>query len=324
MEKIDDKELFDKFIEDLQIQDKTKKTIENYGSCVKDYLSWLHQQGYISTDVQGRKGNDILREYLTYLRKKQKNGNGETLSHARIKIYFSALNSFYDFLLFEGFIETTNVLAVRRRYLKQYKNGYTLANRQFISVEKMSQFLKGIFNLQDKTLAIVFVKTGVRKGELIAMDVDDIDFEERTITIKNRNLRKREDSNCVVLFDEECAQILKLWLQRRETIAKDGEKALFLNEYGHRMNKHGPYNAIVYWAKRAGLHNPNKSKLSDKFGCHCLRHCWTTYLLDNKMFEPYVEWLRGDSPGKSIDKYKHFRVDKVRIEYDKAIPRFGL
>lgn len=322
MEKINDDILYEQFLQTMRIQDKTQKTVENYGSCIKDFMIFLHGNGHVFVDVQGKIGKRLLVEYLEYLKGKKVNGNNKTLSYARIKIYFSALNCFYNYLfIVEELVETNIVLPIRQFYLKSYKNGYKPQTRKAISVEDMSRFLKGIFNLQDKAVAVTFVKTGVRKGELMAMDVDDIDFEMRVITVKER-FKKR--TNCEVIFDDECARVLNLWLQRREKLVKPGEKALFLNEYGHRIHKNKAYNAITYWATRYGFHNPISTKLKDHFGPHNLRHCFTTYLSEAKMYEPFIEWLRGDSEGKAIGRYKHLTTEKVRDAYDKAMPIFGL
>jgi len=331
VEKINENSTDDDIIEyykyDLRVQGKTERGIENYESCIKDYKKWLHGKELVFKDVQGKKGNHILKEYVNYLRNEKKKKNGEPLAYTRIIVYFSALNQLYDMLVFEEIIDNNNVLAIRKRYLKSYKNGYTPANRQYITAEEMSKFIKSIFDLKTKAIVTVFVKTGIRKSELISLNVDDVDFDKMTITLRDKKLRKREKSNNVVLFDDECKRILELWLQRHKTTVKDGVRALFTNEYGQRMNKNTPYNYITYWSKRAGLHDVNSSALSDRFSCHNLRHCFTTYLEENKMYEPYVEWLRGDSAGKSIDKYKHF--DKlihtsIREEYNKAMPIFGI
>jgi integrase/recombinase XerD len=322
MAALSDEQLYDRFLEDLDCKGDTKSTIQNYGSSLKDFMSFIHKKDTKFTDIQGKKGKDILVDYLNYLRKKPINGNGKNLQLNSIKKYFSALNTFYDYLFIrEELVDTNIVLPIRKYYLKQYKNGYTPEIRKIISVEEMRTFLKGIFNLQDKTICVVFVKTGVRRGELMAMDTDDVDLDARTITVK-RTFHKR--SNCIVIFDEECKRILQVWLKRRETLAKEGETALFLNEYGHRIHKNKAYTAVTYWSKRMGYHNTNSSKLSDHFTPHNLRHCWTTYLSNAKMYEPWIQWLRGDAVTKAIDIYKHPTIEKIRDAYDISMPVFGL
>jgi integrase len=322
MEGVDDELLYEEFIEDMKVQGKTKKTIQNYGSCLKEFLNWLHDKKHVSTDVQGKVGKRLLIEYLKHLREKKVNGSDKLLSFARIKIYFSALNCYYDFLIVtKELLDNNIVLPIRRRYLKPYKNGYKPAERKFINVDEMRRFIKSIFNLQDRVIVAVFVKTGIRQGELIAIDFDDVDLEERTIILKDI-FRKR--TNLIVVFDEECKNLLQQWMQRREILAEPGVKSLFLNEYGGKIYKNKVYNLVTYWAKRYGIHNASSPHLKDHFSPHNLRHCFVTYLSEAQMYEPFINWLRGDSPGKAIDYYKHIRLEKIRDAYDKAMPIFGL
>ena len=101
-------------------------------------------------------------------------------------------------------------------------------------------------------------------------------------------------------------------------------KKHYLNEYGDRIHKNKAYNAVTYWASRYGINNSSSTHLKDHFSPHNLRHCFTTYLTEATMYEPFIEWLRGDSPSKSIDRYKHITIEKVRDTYDKSMPIFGL
>jgi len=81
-------------------------------------------------------------------------------------------------------------------------------------------------------------KAGIRKGELIRIDVDDINWEEMSITLKPTPKR----SNRIVFFDAECAKILKRWLRIREKLNVK-TKALFVNQYGGRLERNGVYEA---------------------------------------------------------------------------------
>lgn len=316
-----DDELYDEFLMHMHDQDKTKKTIQNYGSCIRDFKKWLHEQGNKFADVQGHLGVDILITYLRYLKEKEIGQTGKTITFARIKIYFSALNCFYNWMnVITKLIEKNVVLEVRSIMLKTYKNGYKPATRQFLKIEEMSRFLNGIFALQDKTINVVFVKTGIRKNELRFIDVDDVDLSKRTITLKDK-FHKR--TNNTVVFDMECKRIIELWLERRKSQAKNGEKALFLGEYGKRINHNRVYTAVTSWAARMGYHNPD-GRTDQKFTPHCHRHCFTHYLTEAGMPEHYIEYLRGDAPTRSIKIYQHPQLEKIRNSYDKSMPAFGL
>jgi integrase/recombinase XerD len=103
--------------------------------------------------------------------------------------------------------------------------------RKLISVEEASTLINSTLDLQEKTIMTVFAKTGVRKGELISMDVGDIDWRLGGIELKP----KRKRSNRKVPFDDEAAVLLGRWLKVRADYAADGEAALFIGDRGRRI-----------------------------------------------------------------------------------------
>jgi integrase/recombinase XerD len=109
--------------------------------------------------------------------------------------------------------------------------------------------------LQEKTIMTVFAKTGVRKGELISIDIGDIDWRSGGIELKP----KRKRSNRKVPFDDEAAVLLGRWLKVRRDYAADGEAALFIGDRGRRIGRN-----IVYEVVSGKFHlNTNYGKYSE-------------------------------------------------------------
>jgi integrase/recombinase XerD len=315
VDRLSDENLLQDFIDDCSLRDMTKKTIENYRSATNIFKDFLHEKNLTIISVDGVENKDILEEFHKFLIKVRE------VSHARVKVYFSALNCLYDYLEYNKIIKKNIVLNVRRRYVRQYKKGYKSAKRKIIEIDEMSKFLNGILNLRDKAISVVFVKTGIRRGELITIDVDDINFEEKTITLKPI-FHKR--SNLVVFFDEECENILRRWLKRREHIALKGEKALFVSDFGKRLKRRGVSDAVTNWAEKLGYSKSGSKKLEERFTCHCLRHCNNTYLRRNGMPIEFIKELRGDAIRESFDIYNHIDHKDLRKTYLACMPKFNV
>ena len=66
--------------------------------------------------------------------------------------------------------------------------------------------------INDKRVKAVLAKTGVRRNELIAMDIDDVEWEDLSIKLKP----KKKRSNLTVYFDNETAVVLRKWINSRE------------------------------------------------------------------------------------------------------------
>jgi integrase/recombinase XerD len=317
----DDKQLLEDYLKDLVLQGSVIKTIENYRSATKVYMIWLHEKKLTYLSVQDQNNKDIIEEFLHYLREERTNGKGEKLSFARIKVIFSALNSFYEFLEYKGYVKKNTILVVRKRYLKQFKKGYVPAQRKIIDVETMAAFLNSITSLQSKVICLILVKTGIRRNELINIDIDDIDLNDGKITLKQRMFKKR--TNTTVYIDDETIRLLNQWIKRRETLTSKDNKPLFVGERG-RLNRHGVETAVMKWTVKFGLHNPASKNLEDHFTCHTMRHCNTTYLRRNGMPREFIKELRGDKRRETIDIYDHIDPQELKRAYLACIPKFGI
>jgi integrase/recombinase XerD len=300
----------DAFIKDCRLRGMTDESIRRYVSSLRIFLDFLSRENADPFEIS----HEHLKEFLYELRF-ERNVKSKTIEN-----YFSAISAFYEFLVFEGFADRNPVLSFRKRYLRQYKEDYDASTRKLISVEEMSRLVNSIMDPRDKAIVVLFAKTGIRRGELIGIDVDDIDWNEYSITLKPRPKR----SNRVVFFDDECALVLRRWLRVRETLDPK-TKALFVNyQSRNRIDRNTVYSIVTKYAERLGLHNPSSPRLEDHFSPHCIRHWFTTWLIENGMPRDYVKELRGDRRREAVDIYYHISREELRRAYLAYVPKLGI
>ena len=87
-----------------------------------------------------------------------------------------------------------------------------MQERQLISIEDMARLVNSEMDIRNKAIIILLAKTGIRRNELIILDVSDVDLVEMRIKLKPTAKR----SNRIVFFDAEAAFVLKRWLKIRE------------------------------------------------------------------------------------------------------------
>jgi integrase/recombinase XerD len=308
--RVPERDLIRDFLADCGLRGMTRESVYGYGCCLRIFMDFLRRRGIHILEVD----KDVLRSFLSYLKDDRK------LSLKRVENYFTALSSFYEYLVYEGFVGFNPVLPVRKRYIRSYKKRDNPGSeRKLISVEEMSALVNSIMSVRDRAIVALLAKTGVRRGELVAMDVDDIDWEEMSITLKPRAKR----SNRVVFFDHETAAVLREWLNVREKM-KTRTKALFVGSRGERLMRSGVYNAVVKWATKAGLHDPFSSMVEDHFTPHCCRHWFTTHLRRSGMPREFIQELRGDKRRDAIDIYDHIDRDELRRAYLAFIPKLSI
>lgn len=305
-----DAQLIQEFINDCKDRDFTPETIRKYCRAVRMFMEFIEARNRAVTEID----KYILRDFIHYRRE-----NG--IDQYTIEGEFTGLSAFYGFLVFEGYCANNPIVEVRKRYLRRYKVSKGESPRKLISVDEMSVFLNSILNIRDKAVCVLLAKTGIRRSELIAIDLQDVNWRDQSITLKNKRFRKR--SNREVFFDDECTRALKRWLSVRATMDVKSD-ALFVGEHGERLNRNGIYTLVTKYAEKLGLHKADSNRIEDHFSPHNFRHWFTTHLIRNGMPREYVKELRGDARREAIDIYHHIDREELRKMYLACIPQLGI
>lgn len=303
-------ELIKRYKVDCGMKGMSEESIRRYISSLNILIKYLEKNKIDLLSVD----RDVLRRFLDYLRNERK------ISYNTLKNYFSAISSLYEFLEYEGYIDKNPVPPVRGRYVRRLKDNFEGQMRKLISVEDMARLINSTLDLRDKAIITLLAKTGIRRNELIKLDVDDVDLVEQSIRLKPSPKR----TNRMVFFDDETAIILHRWVRARGTRNEKDSNALFINNLGGRLNRNGVYLAVTRPAERIGLHNPDSDRMEDHFSPHCCRHWFTTHLRRAGMSREFIQELRGDVRKEAIDIYDHIDKKELRESYLAHIPQLGI
>jgi integrase/recombinase XerD len=293
--------LIKEFLTDCRARGLTAHTIETYRSCCLDFLK-------VNPDPVKVTLEDLV-SYLGGLRARE-------LSGSTLKGYFASIAAYYDFLIFTGAMKTSLIPPFRKRYLriKMQHNGEN--TRQLISTEDMTELITLARYILPRTMMLFLAKTGLRRGELISMDVQDLDLEKGEFRVKPKAKR----SNRLGFLDPELIATLREYLDWRELRAK--EDALWISYEGTRISRNFVYNSVTRLASRLGLHDP-RGALNKKFTPHCFRHFFTTHLRRAGMPREFIQELRGDRRKDAVDIYDHIEIEELRRTYLACIPSLG-
>jgi len=302
-------DLVEQYKEDCDIRGLSTESTRRYISSIKIFVQYLEEDGLDLLSID----RTVFRRFLDYLRK------GRGVSQKTIENYFTAISSFYEFMEYEGYIDNNPVQSVRKRYIRRYKDNNEGQMRKLISVQEMEMLINSTMDIRDKAVITLLAKTGIRRNELIKLDVDDVDWVEQSIRLKPTPKR----TNRMVFFDDETAFILKRWLRTRDN-RKNKSRALFINNQGNRLNRNGVYMAVTKAAESVGLNDPSSRRMEDRFSPHCCRHWFTTHLRRAGMPREFIQELRGDVRREAIDIYDHIDKKELRESYLAHIPQLGI
>jgi integrase/recombinase XerD len=236
-----------------------------------------------------------------------------------IRLHLAAISSFYEYLIFEEIVQGNPAREVRKR-LQRYKTDGECETHKLISVEEAATLVRSLVDIRDKTMILLLLKTGVRKGEMVSLDTTDINWQNHSIMLKP--IKKR--SNRMVFFDEEMAHYLRRWLEVRSLRRGSDGPALFLSTRGTRLQRGGLDHIVRHGALQAGLHDLGSERLDQHFSPHTCRHWFTSHLMRAGMKREYVQWLRGDAIKEAVDIYFHISPEDVRKQYLAYMPQLGV
>lgn len=164
--------------------------------------------------------------------------------------------------------------------------------------------------LRDQALLELLYATGVRVGELCALDVDDVDRERNVVRVVGKGRKERSvpfGLPALRALDRWCIHGRSLWMR-----AGSGP-ALFLGVRGGRIDA-GTVRRVVH-ARLAQVDG------APDMGPHGLRHSAATHLLEGGADLRSVQELLGHASLNTTQIYTHVSIERLRAAYRQAHPR---
>jgi integrase/recombinase XerC len=164
--------------------------------------------------------------------------------------------------------------------------------------------------LRDLAVLEVLYASGVRVGELVALDVDDLDHGRRTLRVLGKGRKER-----TVPLGLPAVRALDDWLVRgRPTLITPASgAAMFLGQRGGRLDQR----AVRTLVHDRLAHVPGAPDL----GPHGLRHSAATHLLEGGADLRSVQELLGHATLATTQIYTHVSVERLKSTYEQAHPR---
>ena len=164
--------------------------------------------------------------------------------------------------------------------------------------------------LRDRLIMEFFYATGIRRSELINLQMQNID----TSTSQIKVLGKRNKERIIPLL-EQLLPIIKDYMEFRELEfeQKGCENYFFLSIKGKKM-----YPKLVYRIVNSYL---STVSTQDKKSPHVLRHTFATHMLNNGADLNAVKELLGHTSLAATQVYTHNTIEKLKKVYQQAHPK---
>ena len=285
-------------------------TRRNYEQALREFLAWhLEERGNAPEWAQLHR--DDFRAYLRYLGR-------HSLSRAAIQLRFSALRTFYKFLIRNGLLAASPIknLALPKlaKRLPKFLTAQQIKELLGAPLKLLSQSRKtnsGAIAQCYRDLAVLetFYSCGLRVSELCGLTAQDIDWNERMARVRGKGKKER----MVPIGQPALGAIRAYWQLLPDT--PSGESPVFYAG-PNKLRAVSPRQMQLRLKKHlicAGL-DPSLTP-------HKLRHSYATHLLDAGADLRSVQELLGHAHLVTTQAYTHLTTERLKRAYDQAHPR---
>lgn len=275
--------LTDLFLSAKRVEGCSEKSLTYYG---KTIYTMLEQVKKPIQEIE----TDDLRNYLTRYQI-QKKSSRVTIDNIR-----RILSSFFSWLEDEDYILKSPV-----RRIHKVKSASTV--KETYTDEALEKLRDNCENLRDLAMIDMLTSTGMRVGEMVLLNREDINFEERECVVLGKGDKER-----IVYFDART----KIHLQNYLNSRLDGNSALF-------VSLRAPHTRLNIGGIEVRLREMGKKLNISKVHPHKFRRTLATVAIDKGMPIEQVQQLLGH---KKIDTTMHYAMVKqqnVKLAHRKYI-----
>ncbi|MBI5240304.1 MAG: tyrosine-type recombinase/integrase, partial [Elusimicrobia bacterium] len=185
---------------------------------------------------------------------------------------------------------------------------------RFLTESEVSELLdrggpaQSPFRERDRAILELLYSSGLRRSELAALNVGDVDFVSGFVRVLGKGSRER-----LVPVGATALSRLREYLRQRGPTSARGESPLFVNARGRRLTDHGVAFLLKGWLKRAGWLKPVTP--------HSLRHSFATHLLNSGCDLRSVQEMLGHKSLATTQIYTHVSLEKLKEVYSRSHPR---
>ena len=279
----DDERLIDAFLAAKRTEGCSPKTLKYYNTTILIAKSSI---GKCIKDIQ----TDDLRNYLTSYQQ------GKNLSKVTVDNVRRILSSFFSWLEDENYILKSPVRRI-------HKIKTTICIKETYSDESLEQMRDGSPQLRDVAMIDMFSSTGVRVGEMVLLNRDDIDFENRECIVLGKGDKER-----IVYFDART----KIHLQEYLNSRKDENPALFvsLRSPHQRLSINGIESRLRKLGRKLKIHRVHP---------HKFRRTMATMAIDKGMPIEQLQRLLGHRRIDTTLQYAMVKQNNVKFAHRKYI-----
>jgi len=296
---------FDDYL--FAIKNASSHTRRNYRNDLSQFFTFLQENevgvfNHEKVDLN-KITPSIVRNFLAHIHQK----NAKTTMARKV----AALNSFFKFLVKEGFVASNPAQTVSAPKPEKVIPTFLSVDEIFSLVEQPDR--EKALSRRDRAILELMYSCGLRVSEVVNLDLKDLDLGGGLIKVKGKGNKER-----LLPIGAKAREALDDYLSVRKKLGEKNKaegppSALFLNHRGGRLTTRSIARMIDKYARRSAFFRPVHP--------HAIRHSFATHMLDAGADLRAIQELLGHSSLSTTQKYTHVSIDRLMEVYDKTHPR---
>jgi site-specific recombinase XerD len=285
------------------------RTAREYARDVEVFGAFLAGRSPLGGDgkpFRGPFGDAFARATVSSVRKFIMHLSARRYSAAGIRRKLAVLRRFFGFLRREGYRADNPAAEVQNiRLPKRLPKALPVADVMRLIGTRPPAGQPELRWRRDVAILELLYASGIRRAELISIDVSDVNFEDRTIRVIGKGNKQR-----TVFFNQATTRALEAYLRVRPA-CKDG--ALFVSRQNRRLSYQQAGKIFAAYVKLSGLEG--------KVTPHTMRHSVATHLHKSGVDLMTIKEFLGHESIQTTQIYAQMTLDHVRKSYEKHHPR---
>lgn len=301
-------EYLQQFLQHLRYErNVSTHTLRNYASDLEQFRHYLAGRSKNSDIELSDIDHLTIREWMASL-------HGENKKKTSIARKLASLRTFFQFLVREGIRETNPAKLVATPKIERKLPTH-------LSMEDAVRFietpdLNTDLGRRDRAILEFLYATGMRVGELVNLNLRDIDFRDKSVRVTGKRKKQR-----FLPFGDPAQQAVMYYLNETRPVflnncppADRDEAAVFLNYQGTRITTRSVGRMVDKYIRLCAEINRDISP-------HSLRHSFATHLLDSGADLRHIQELLGHARLSTTQIYTQVSMEKLIEVYDRAHPK---
>jgi integrase/recombinase XerC len=287
------------YLAELERRGASKHTLRNYRSDLEQFATYFEPEGETAPRVE-QLDLPLLREWLASL-------YDQGLNVVSVRRKLAAVRAMFKFLRQERVLESNVAARLRTPKTKQRLP-------DVMSEEKTNNLLDAVeagetVEKPSRERDIAFLELlygcGIRVGELVGIDLEDMDLRAGWLRVRGKGNKERE----VPVGGRAAAAVERYLTCRRSS----EEQALFLNSRGRRLSDRQVRRLVKLYASLI----TGDSTVHP----HSFRHAYATHLLSDGADLRAIQELLGHARLSTTQKYTQVSLKDLQAVYDRAHPK---